>query len=308
MFIAIGTGVPSAAIFHVLTHGMFKALLFLGAGAIIYSVHHEQDMRKMGGLFLKIPITALCCFIGVLAISGVYPLSGYFSKHDIISTVLSNNINGGFLPQEIFHNLHLLIEGLSLVTALYMGRWFALVFLGKYRGSEAVHTVGAIMTIPLVILAFGSATLGLLLEAEIGRFLRELRIPEFIVLDADDHSFMDSFPVLITLVIGITWAQGQESTIRSLGKIRSFFAETLYIDTLYKYMFVKPLRILSECFANSLEVFINGVTSSLSASISAISLFTNWGDSSFEVNVIPREKVAVFVILTLFIILFFVLK
>ena len=120
MFIAIGAGAYVAAIFHLVTHAFFKALLFLGAGAVIHSMHHEQDIRKMGGLRKKMPITASMMGIGTLAISGIPPLAGFWSKDEILASVF---VNGG-----IYYVFWALALGAAFLTAFYMGRHWLLIF------------------------------------------------------------------------------------------------------------------------------------------------------------------------------------
>jgi NADH-quinone oxidoreductase subunit L len=151
MMLALGVGGWTAGEFHLLTHAFFKALLFLGSGAVIYGCHHEQDMRKMGGLFPKMRITAITMLIGVLAIAGIPLFSGWYSKDSILAQAL------GFA---IVHSDHMLLFLLPLVTAglttFYMFRMWYLTFAGHPRdhhvyehASEAPWT----MTVPLVALA-----------------------------------------------------------------------------------------------------------------------------------------------------------
>ena len=98
MFFAAGVGAYNASIFHLMTHGFFKALLFLSAGSVIHAMHHEQDMRKMGGLFKKIPFTGLMMWIGSLAIIGFPYFSGYYSKESILENAFfANNFIGNFI-------------------------------------------------------------------------------------------------------------------------------------------------------------------------------------------------------------------
>ena len=119
MFIAIGAGAYVAAIFHLVTHAFFKALLFLGAGAVIHEMHHEQNIYKMGGLRKKMPVTAAMMGIGTLAISGIPPLAGFWSKDEILASVFSR---GGIYY--VFWALPLLA---AFMTAFYMGRHWLLI-------------------------------------------------------------------------------------------------------------------------------------------------------------------------------------
>jgi len=153
MFIAIGAGAYVAAIFHLVTHAFFKALLFLGAGAVIHSMHHEQDIRKMGGLRKKMPITASMMGIGTLAISGIPPLAGFWSKDEILASVF---VNGG-----IYYLFWALALGAAFLTAFYMGRHWLLIF-EKDNGFEHSDVAEApkAMTRPLLLLGIFSIFIG----------------------------------------------------------------------------------------------------------------------------------------------------
>lgn len=153
MFLGLGVGAYSGAVFHVITHAFFKALLFLAAGSVIHAMHHEQDIRKMGGLKSKLPITHLTFLIGCIAIAGVPPFSGFFSKDEILAAAYAKNPIYWFLG----------LIGAAM-TAFYMFRLYATTFLGQFRGTEAqashLHESPISMTIPLIILAVLSAVGG----------------------------------------------------------------------------------------------------------------------------------------------------
>jgi NADH-quinone oxidoreductase subunit L len=151
MMLALGIGGWVAGLLHLLTHAFFKALLFLGSGSVIYGCHHEQDMRKMGGLRRKMPVTAFTMLIGVLAIVGTPLLSGWYSK----DMILSQSLGYGVIHRE--HFLLLLLPLLTAgLTAFYMFRLWFLTFTGQPR-DQHVHDHAKespkIMTIPLIILA-----------------------------------------------------------------------------------------------------------------------------------------------------------
>ena len=153
MFLGLGVGAYSGAVFHVITHAFFKALLFLGAGSVIHAMHHEQDIRKMGGLKSKLPITHFTFLMGCIAIAGIPPFSGFFSKDEILAAAFEKN--------KIYWVLGLVG---AAMTAFYMFRLYATTFLGKFRGShdqEAhMHESPLAMTLPLIILAILSAVGG----------------------------------------------------------------------------------------------------------------------------------------------------
>ena len=162
MFAALGVGAWTAAIFHLMTHGFFKGLLFLDSGSVIHAVDGEQDMRRMGGLKNKIPITYATMFIGSVAISGIPPLAGFFSKDEILGEAFKN----GFV---LVWAIGLLVAGM---TAFYMFRLMGLTFWGKSRVDPEVephiHESPPSMTIPLVLLAIPTLFIGLVLGWPLG--------------------------------------------------------------------------------------------------------------------------------------------
>lgn len=156
MFMAAGVAAFDVSIFHVFTHAFFKASLFLGAGAIIHALAGEQDMRKMGGLLKKTPVTAIVMLFAYLAIIGFPGFSGFFSKDLILERLF------GFSPVagKVFYAVGLLT---AIITAVYMTRLMVLSFLGKYRGNlpeDKIHEAPLCMTFPMVVLAVGSAFAG----------------------------------------------------------------------------------------------------------------------------------------------------
>jgi NADH-quinone oxidoreductase subunit L len=152
MFLAAGVGYFGVAVFHLFTHAFFKALLFLGSGSVIHALGGEQDMRRMGGLRRKIPWTFGTFLVGALAIAGIPPLAGYFSKDAILAGALAAHRTGLFVVALLT----------ALLTAFYMGRLLTLTFLGRYRGEAAggIHEAPWSMRLPLVLLAIGSAVVG----------------------------------------------------------------------------------------------------------------------------------------------------
>ena len=146
MFIALGTGAYTAAVFHVMTHAFFKALLFLGSGSVIHAMGGEQDITKMGGLSKPMKITYATFFIGCLAIGGIPPLSGFFSKDAILLSAFAHN-----------KILYIVALFAALLTAYYMFRLLVLTFHGKFRGTQHqadhLHESPIQITVPLIILA-----------------------------------------------------------------------------------------------------------------------------------------------------------
>jgi NADH-quinone oxidoreductase subunit L len=155
MFIALGVGAYSAAMFHLITHAFFKALLFLGSGSVIHAMGGEQDIRKMGGLKKAMPITYWTFLLGTLAICGTPFFSGFFSKDEILASAFSHNTI-----------VWALALGSAMVTCIYMFRVFMVTFLGGFRGTEEqkhhLHESPALITIPLLVLAVLSVFGGVL--------------------------------------------------------------------------------------------------------------------------------------------------
>jgi NADH-quinone oxidoreductase subunit L len=156
MFLAVGSTAYVAGIFHLMTHAFFKALLFLGAGSVIHAMSDEQDMHKMGGLLRKMPITAATMGVATLAIAGIPPLAGFWSKDEILGAAFAR---GGW-----FSVLWVIGLVTALITAFYMTRQWVMVFLGEPRwdAGKHPHESPPIMTFPLVILAALSVVGGLI--------------------------------------------------------------------------------------------------------------------------------------------------
>ncbi len=167
MFLAVGVGAFAAGMFHVVTHAFFKALLFLGAGSVIHALSGEQNIQKMGGLLRRIPTTGWTFLVAWLAICGIAPFAGFFSKDEILAAAFRH-------PNQVLPWLPPVLWAVGFVTAgitaLYMTRLVGLVFFGRERlgpdVSRHVHESPKTMTIPLVILAVGSAVVGFLAVPE----------------------------------------------------------------------------------------------------------------------------------------------
>ena len=154
MFIAVGMRAYGVAMFFLVAHACYKALMFLGAGSVMHGMHDHTDMKQMGGLLRKMPVTGVTFIVGALALAGVYPLSGFFAKDEILEVASNSG-----------HELLFVLGVLgALISALYIGRLVFLTFFGRARSEEAehAHESPAIMTIPLVLLALGAAGASLL--------------------------------------------------------------------------------------------------------------------------------------------------
>ena len=248
MFLGLGVGAYSGAVFHVITHAFFKALLFLAAGSVIHAMHHEQDIRKMGGLKSKLPITHLTFLIGCIAIAGVPPFSGFFSKDEILAAAYAKNPIYWFLG----------VVGAAM-TAFYMFRLYATTFLGQFRGTEAqashLHESPASMTIPLIVLAVLSAVGGAMGVPEIlgGHHWLSHHLSSIIGAEHALHLSHTTEWILmgtsvaialVALLIAIgkysKQADGEPQT--ALGK---FLYNKWLVDELYENAIVQPLNRLA---------------------------------------------------------------
>jgi len=248
MFLGLGVGAYSGAVFHVITHAFFKALLFLAAGSVIHAMHHEQDIRKMGGLKSKLPITHLTFLIGCIAIAGVPPFSGFFSKDEILAAAYAKNPIYWFLG----------VVGAAM-TAFYMFRLYATTFLGQFRGTEAqashLHESPINMTLPLIILAVLSAVGGAMGVPEIlgGHHWLSHHLSSIIGAEHALHLshttewILMGTSVAIALValfiaIGKYSKQADGEPQTALGK---FLYDKWLVDELYENAIVQPLNRLA---------------------------------------------------------------
>lgn len=263
MFLALGLGAFSTAIFHLTTHAFFKALLFLCAGSVIHALHGEQDIRKMGGLRSKLPVTYWTFLIATFAISGIPPFSGFFSKDEILVKAY-----------EVNPMLYLLGLFGALLTCFYMFRLLFLVFGGENRNnlpeSIAIHESPKIMTIPLLVLAVFSAFGGLLnipaiwggregfsswLSVSLGTFHPE---HPFLSIHAEWNLVLISI-LLLAMTIWLGWfvfikrsrIPGPEGKMISW-RIRIIYKK-FYVDELYHLLFVKPYEFLSSFLYDRIE-------------------------------------------------------
>jgi NADH-quinone oxidoreductase subunit L len=255
MFAAVGVSAYSAGIFHVFTHAFFKALLFLGAGSVIYALHHQQDIWKMGGLKDKLPRTYWTMMIGALALSGVPPFSGFFSKDEILFSALATGHTGIWF-------VGVLVAGM---TAYYTFRMIFLVFHGEPRDKEAydhAHEPPAVMTIPLVILAVGAAFAGVLNLPAI--FGGSLNVSHWLAPSLVDHHPHVSVWVEIMAIassVGVV-AIGLYIAYKKFGQgaeepVFTGFAKVgynkFYVDEIYNAVFVRPYKGFGSVITRFLE-------------------------------------------------------
>ena len=266
MAAAFGLGMPGIALFHLMTHAFFKALMFLGSGSVIHACHHEQDVFKYGGLRKRMPITAYTFLIGVLAISGVNFLSGYFSKDAIL--LGAYNLN---LP------VFIILYAGALLTALYMFRLYFITFEGEPRSKHAKQATetSALMTGPLIVLAVLSVIGGY-------HAIFPVAIVEVLISDIHRVEGMDNH--LWMIILGtFAWVAGALTARKLYGgvgkddplasKFPPFFAlcrSKLFFDDIYNF-YVKRIQDPFARFVEVMELlFISGLMVRGSAGIAGI--------------------------------------
>jgi NADH-quinone oxidoreductase subunit L len=256
MFLALGVGAFSSSVFHVTTHAFFKALLFLGAGSVIHAMSGEQDIRNMGGLRKKIPVTFLTMLIGTIAISGIPPFSGFFSKDEILAHVFEHN-----------KILWILASITSMMTAFYMFRMLFLTFWGDFRGTKEqahhLHESPKTMTIPLIVLAVLSVIGGFigLPEAFHAKHLLVEWLSPVIRNDAISGLSHNTEYTLMTLAVAIAAisiylaytkfvkkAQLPESDEANLKGLSKLVYNKYYVDETYTSLIQKPVDGISKAF------------------------------------------------------------
>jgi len=271
MFLGLGVGAYDGGFFHVITHAFFKALLFLGAGSVIHAMHHEQDMRHMGGLRKKLPITFITMLIGTLAIAGLPPFSGFFSKDEILAHVYE-------------HDKIMWVIGVftAFLTAFYMFRMLFLTFFGTYRGThhaeEKIHESPKSMTIPLIVLAVLSAVGGFIGIPEVlggHHWLSQWLSPVIMHHpEAGDHStefmLMGITIVGVLISIGIAYSRYVKQNhvpVAAEAKrpvLASISYNKFYIDELYDAIIRKPLDALSTFFYKTVDTkIVDGIVNGL---------------------------------------------
>lgn len=260
MFAALGLGAFTSGMFHVVTHAFFKALLFLGSGSVIHALHGEQDIRKMGGLGKYIKVTYITFLIGSLAISGVFPFAGFFSKDEILAKAFEHNIG-----------VWVILSISSFMTAFYMFRLVYLTFSNEFRGTDEekkhIHESPAVMTIPLIVLTVLSVVGGFMgLPSGLGfTHLFETYLSSVVagskpfLAEAHHMSHATEYALMGTALAGaiamILFARNKYISQKqlpvadeSLTGFNKAISNKFYIDELYNTLFVKPLTILSDLF------------------------------------------------------------
>ena len=263
MFIAVGLGAYSTALFHVFTHAFFKALLFMGAGAVIVALHHEQNIFKMGGMRSVTPVVYICMLIATLAISGVPPFAGFFSKDEILLEAFASG-------QYVIWAIAVFS---AVLTAYYMFRLFFVVFEGKnYLHEYDPHDVSWVMKAPLVILAIGSLGAGFLgLPAlfggsnRMGEWLGQWGVRALHVSHETEWMLLAVNIAISFLGIGLAYMKFKNFDLSKAVVLEGVVYHKFYIDELYDKVFVQPLKRLSERITVNVDVqVVNAVVMGLS--------------------------------------------
>jgi NADH-quinone oxidoreductase subunit L len=257
MVFAVGVSAYSAAIFHLMTHAFFKALLFLGAGSVIHAMSDEQDMRKMGGIWRMIPFTYAMMWIGSLALAGIPPFAGFFSKDVIIEAAYASHTGHGLFA-------FWLGVAAAFMTAFYSWRLLFMTFHGKPRASEEVmhhvHESPKVMTVPLLVLAVGAVLAGWLgYSAFVGHGREAFWGESLLVLHGNDSveaaHHVALWVKLLPLVLAVSgiglayvmYVARPELPKLLTARIRPLYLFVLnkwYFDELYQGLFVRPAWML----------------------------------------------------------------
>jgi len=262
MFMGLGASAYSASFFHVMTHAFFKALLFLGAGSVIHAMSDEQDIRRMGGLKSKMPITFITFMLGTIAIAGIPPFAGFFSKDEILASLYHHD--------PLMWGLAILG---SALTSFYMFRVFILTFYGEFRGTEKqahhLHESPITMTLPLIILAVFSVGGGLINLPHFAggnEFLAHWLAPllpmtgeagevNFLSLEGGAPLLAAFLPAFLAIYLfGMQKSVPSEDT--EISGIQKVIYHKFYIDELYELLFVKPIAFLSNFFFQVIDFLV----------------------------------------------------
>jgi NADH-quinone oxidoreductase subunit L len=273
MFLAIGCGAYTTAVFHVMTHAFFKALLFLGSGSVIHAMGGEQDIRSMGGLGKKMRITQITFFIGCVAIAGIPPFAGFFSKDEILAAAYAHN--------PILYYAALVA---ALMTAFYMFRLYFLTFTGTFRGTHDqehhLHESPVAMTFPLIVLAILATLAGFVGLPEV--FSEHHALQEFLsasVTNLSAHHLDHATEYMlmgmsVTLVLGMiifAFVRTKTPNFQANTGLAKILENKWYVDELYDALFVQPIQKFSSFLDRIIE------RKGIDAGVNGVGKMVRWG-------------------------------
>jgi NADH-quinone oxidoreductase subunit L len=319
MFLAMGVGAFWAGIFHLMTHAFFKACMFLGSGSVIHSMHHAlhkghlnddaQDMRNMGGLRKVMPITFLTFFVSTLAIAGIFPFSGFFSKDEILWKAFSNPYHGG---------LNIVLWGTGAVaacfTAFYMFRLVFMTFFGECRINpkvkEHLHESPLVITIPLMVLGFLATVGGFIgmpkVMGMLPNYLEHWLDPVFELAieygakyahvgGHESHALevglmigsvciaVVGIMIAMTMYVKNTGAPGK--FVAAFPTLHRVVYNKWYVDEIYDYVFVNPCKALGQFLWKGFDVLvIDGVVNGVANAVMGISGILRYVQSGYIYN------------------------
>jgi NADH-quinone oxidoreductase subunit L len=283
MFLALGCGAYTAAVFHVMTHAFFKALMFLGSGSVIHAMGGEQDIRNMGGLSKKLKITFITFVIGCIAIAGIPPFSGFFSKDAILLAAFEHEKFGMILYSVALFT--------ALLTAFYMFRLLFITFSGSFRGTDEqkhhVHESPAPMTIPLIILAVLSIVGGLVGIPEVilkgGDKFSEFLLPVIAahkpsnpVSHSTEVLMMAVSTGLMVLTIIFAWFQFRNYQRKEATGFGKVLENKWYVDEMYAKIIVNPLNKFGGFLKSVIEKSV------IDDLVNGVGRFVNYGSRQFR--------------------------
>jgi len=309
MFMAVGAGALSAAIFHVVTHAFFKAVLFLSAGSVIHGCHHEQNLDKFGGLWKKMPVTFVCYLVGTLAIAGVPYFSGAFSKDLILErTYEFQGPQAFFWLGRFAWALGVLTAG---ITAFYMFRSLILTFFGSYRGKSEPHESGPLLLLPIVLLAIPSAAFGALYGEPLLHYLASWEGMHIELPDADAHFLeqvvlaFSASGILLSFIVYLLLPSSRIALGKLLPNLKIFLGKAWVFDDLYAFLILAPISF----FARFLTGFIDrGIINGSMSAVGTVTEATGELLRRSHTGRIPQFVGAMLSSLVLFIIFLFLIK
>lgn len=305
MFLAMGVGAYSAGIFHLMTHAFFKALLFLGSGSVIMGMHHDQDMRHMGGLFGRMKTTGVTFLVGVLAIAGIFPFAGFFSKDEILFNAFISSHG------HIGHVIAPLVYGIGLFTAFltgfYMFRQFFMTFTGSFRGSPAeehghhhgvshldhVHESPKVVTVPLIILAVLATLAGFINIPHAmggGAWFHHWLAPVW--PEGGDHSAYHSVEIMLAVLsvtiallsIFMAYVLYQKKTdlpgkiVRAIPRFHKLLYNKYFVDEVYAIIAVKPMMLISRGVGLFDKYIVDGIVNGVGFLTRLVANINGWID------------------------------